>query len=174
MGEMEEKRKASGEMLDVLDENRQKTGRLYERGTKMQGYGFVLLVQAWIRNSKGQYLLSQRHPAKEYFPLMWEATEGMAKAGETSQEAILREVQEELGICLDADNGRIVKTGRRDSHRYFYDVWLFDNDTAQEDVRPQDTEVAQAIWMTPDQIRELAVQEKLVPMIEYFEEIFQA
>ena len=173
MAEMEERRGGTGEMLDVLDENRNKTGRLYERGTPMQDSGFVLLVQAWLRNSQGSFLLTQRHPDKVYFPLMWETTEGMTKAGETGLEAIVREVEEELGIRVNPDNGRIVKTGRRDSHRYFYDVYLFDVETPASELRFQDGEVAQACWLTPDEIRQLDKEKKLVPMIEYYEELLQ-
>ena len=58
---------------------------------------YHLSVSVWIVNQQGQYLLSQRHPKKQY-PLYWECTGGSVLSGETSLQGAIREVKEELGM----------------------------------------------------------------------------
>lgn len=53
---------------------------------------YHLVISAWIVNSKGQYLLSQRHPNKIY-PFFWECTGGSVLASEDSLHGALREVK---------------------------------------------------------------------------------
>ena len=87
------------ELWDILDEDGNKTGELVARGRPMKQDEYHLVVHVWIRNSKGQFLISKRTPNKT-FPNMWETTGGSAIKGEDSLSAALREVREEIGINL--------------------------------------------------------------------------
>ena len=93
------------ELWDLYDENREFTGKTQIRGEKIpQGY-YHLAVHVWIRNRKGEYLISQRSADRPTFPLMWECVGGAATAGEDSLTAALRETAEEVGIDLPAECG---------------------------------------------------------------------
>ena len=74
---------AAMEFWDLYNDKREKTGRIHERGKALpEGY-YHLCVSVWLVNRKGEFLLSQRHPDKEY-PLCWECTGGSVLAGESS------------------------------------------------------------------------------------------
>ena len=87
------------ELWDLYDSSRKKTGVAVERGQTIPEGSYHLVVSVWIMNSKGEFLLSQRHPDKPY-PLYWECTGGSVLAGESSLEGPVREVREELGQVL--------------------------------------------------------------------------
>lgn len=86
------------ELWDVYDARRQLTGRTHRRGVPMQPGDYHLIVFVWIFNSAGQLLLTKRSAEKESYPNLWETTGGAVIAGETSREAIVRELREETGI----------------------------------------------------------------------------
>ena len=87
------------EKWDLYNAKREKTGLTMQRGENIPKGLYHLVVSVWIVNQQGQYLLSQRHPDKQY-PLYWECTGGAVLSGENSLQGAVREVKEELGITL--------------------------------------------------------------------------
>ena len=63
------------EKWDLYDVNRNKTGLTWIRGMAIPKGYYHLVVSVWIQNDCGEYLLSRRHPNKQY-PLCWECTGG--------------------------------------------------------------------------------------------------
>ena len=87
------------ELWDVYDENRQKTGKVVERGRELLKRGeYHIAIEALLINDEGKILISQRAPHRKRYPLMWECNGVSAVSGESSLHAILREIREELGI----------------------------------------------------------------------------
>lgn len=113
------------ELWDLYDKNRIKTGRVHKRGAPLAEGDFHIVVHVWIRNNKGEILLTKRHQDKTH-PNLWECTGGSILVGEDSIEGALREVKEEIGISLLRSNGKLVKSERRDIYNNFCDVWIFD------------------------------------------------
>ncbi|RHU91262.1 NUDIX domain-containing protein [Clostridium sp. OM07-10AC] len=71
-------------------------------------------VMVWIKNARtGKYLVSQRSADKDTDPLKWETVAGHAISGDTSLDAALREVYEEVGISLKAQDACILATRLR-------------------------------------------------------------
>lgn len=149
------------ELWDVYDENRQKTGRLHRRGQPIPEGDFHLVVQAWLQNQDGLFLLTQRD-ARKGFPLYWECTGGSADAGEDSLTAILREIREETGLVFAPEQGRcLLQLKRKDS---FVDVWNFRGCFSLEDVVLQAGETCGKQLVTVEEIMDYARDGKLVPM----------
>lgn len=118
------------------------------RGERLPYNTYHMVVMVWLRNSRGEFLISRRSSAKSY-PLCWEPTGGSALAGESSVEAACQEVREELGITLDPTRGKHVARAPRayDGCDDFVDVWLFDDvEVAIEEVVVQQEEVSEAMW----------------------------
>jgi len=155
------------EIWDVYDVNRRLTGRTHRRGDYLTQGDYHLVVDAWIRRSDGRLLITKRSPNKGY-PGMWEITGGSAVTGDDSLAAALREVQEETGLKLHPENGRLVmQYTRRDSHK---DVWLFLEDFNIEDVVLQEGETCDKRAVTLDELQTIEDEDMFVP-ISYFEEM---
>ena len=158
------------ELWDLYNGERKKTGATLLRGTPIPNGQYHLVVSVWIVNSKGQYLLSQRHPDKPY-PYFWECTGGSVLAGEDSLKGALREVKEELGISLEVSQGKLIYQTRREASQDFYDVWLFHADIDIEKITLQETEVVAVQWVNRDNLLDMYRKGKLHPLIDYIHEI---
>ena len=63
--------------------------------------GFTMnLVAIWIVNSENKLLDSKRSSNKKRYPNMWAMTAGAMNIDENMNQAIIREVKEELGIDI--------------------------------------------------------------------------
>ena len=63
---------------------------------------FNISVHVWIINTEGEFLIQKRSANKKKFPNMWSMMGGAVLSGETSEEACIRETDEELGIMLES------------------------------------------------------------------------
>lgn len=161
------------ELWDLYNERRELTGRDHVRGEEIpQGY-YHLVVHVWIRNSKGQYLISQRSADRPTCPLLWECVGGSVVKGEDSLTGALRETREEVGIVLSPEDGkRVYSVVRRMVEGVKFsdilDVWLFEYDGTVSLEQATTKEVAQTAWMTKEQIKELYDTGRLVHTLNYF------
>ena len=90
------------ELNDIYDKDRNLTGRLHKRGTPWGPGEYGLIVCVWVYDGRGHLLLTRRAKGKS-FAGTWENSGGAAKAGETSRQAIARELFEETGIRAEED-----------------------------------------------------------------------
>jgi len=158
------------ELWDVYDGNRHRTGKLHERGIPMAEGEYHLVVQIWIVNDAGKFLISRRHPNKSY-PLCWEATGGAVTAGESSRIGALREVEEELGLKLDPKMGKCVI---KEKHRnVFADIWLYRANVDISELSFQPTEVVDAKWATPQEIEQMCKDGQFVDLSNYRNRIYR-
>ena len=161
------------ELWDLYTIDRKTTGKTHIRGKEIpEGY-YHLVVHVWIKNVKGEYLISQRAANRPTFPLQWECVGGSVIAGESSLNGALREVKEEVGLDLSPDSGSLIFTKIRSiisgkAYQDIMDVWLFHYDGEVCLSNATTDEVAQTGWMTPAQIRELYYSGKLVRNLAYF------
>jgi mutator protein MutT len=150
------------EEWDIYDCERNRTGKVAIRGNELLPGEYHLVVFAIIRNTDGKYIISKRSVEKT-FANTWEVTGGSAVVGDTSIEAVKREVEEELGIELIGD-GNLIKTYKTDSEcSNFSDVWYFEQDVALEDIICQVGEVSDARIVNMEEIDELFEQGLFMP-----------
>ena len=88
------------ELLDVLDENGNLTGRAEERKIVHEQGLWHIHVGVWIMNQKGELLFQKRSPNKIINPNKWTRTGGHVDSGETPIKGIQRETEEEIGVKL--------------------------------------------------------------------------
>ena len=59
-----------------------------------------IAVSAFVRDQKGRFLLMRRSGDSDYCPGLWELPGGKVDPGETPEQALRREVQEETGLSI--------------------------------------------------------------------------
>lgn len=156
------------ELWDLYTRDRQPTGETHIRGEKLPPARYHLVVHVWIRNSRGEWLISQRAASRPAFPLQWECVGGSVTAGEDSLTGAIREAEEEVGVRLDPAQGQLVNSTVRECFQDIKDDWVFRYD-GPVDLRNATTdEVADVRWMTVEEIRELYDAGELVHTLGYF------
>ena len=164
------------EIWDLYNENRELLGKDHVRGEQLPIDGYHLVVHVWIRNSKGQYLISQRSANRPTFPLVWECVDGSVVKGEDSLQGALREVKEEVGVDLLPEKGQVILSDIKKIEfgkvvNKIVDVWLFEYDGEVDLSNATTDEVAQAAWMNREQIKELFDANMFVDTLEFFTEV---
>ena len=140
------------ELNDIYDKDRQLTGRTHRRGTPWKKGEYGLVVCVWVYDGKGKVLLTRRAPGKS-FAGTWENSGGAAQAGETSLQAITRELREETGISARPEELSLLCTER--DRNAFYDFYCLQRDIPIEHVVLQEGETDGVQWATDVQIHEM-------------------
>ena len=150
------------EYNDVYDKDRRLTGKRHLRGSRWGKGEYGLVVCVWVADGAGKVLLTRRAPEKS-FAGTWENSGGAAQAGETSRQAIARELYEETGILAEPEEFTLIGSGQ-DRHTHF-DYYTLQRQTPLEEIRllPGETDAAQ--WVTFDQIRQLIRQKQICRVI---------
>lgn len=150
------------EYNDIYDQNRKLTGRVHRRGSKWQAGEYGLVVCVWVHNGKGELLLTRRAPEKS-FPHTWENSGGAAQAGETSLQAIRRELFEETGIRAQEEEFELLSSSR--DHHYFYDHYCLKRDIPMEEIVLLPGETDGAKWVTFPQVHEMIQRRQICQII---------
>ena len=148
------------ESLDVVDENNELLGIVKDRKTVHEKALWHRLVSCWIMNEKGEILLQKRSSMKKRNPNKWSRTGGHVNAGESVENAIIREVKEEIGIELSKQELKLLCTYKRDNiqDKYFgYDFFANVSPKISECVL-QKEEVSAVKYMTIEEM-ELAKEQ---------------
>ena len=150
------------EYNDIYNRNRKRTGRVHLRGKPWKTGEYGLVVCVWVYNDEGRLLLTRRAPEKTYHGT-WENSGGAAKAGETSRQAICRELFEETGIRAEEDAFVLIDTGMdQNTH---YDFYCLRKNVPLEDIVLMPGETDDVQWATFQQVHELVEQKKICYVI---------
>ena len=151
------------EFMDIYDSDRNLTGLTVERDGARMGEGqYLLYVLAIIQDLQGRILITQRSQLKHWAAGWWEITGGGVSAGETSEQAIVRELAEEVGLNVADYPLEVVYTYENvdleSGDNYFVDIYRFQLDITLDDIVLQDSEAVGCKLATFDEIEQLAEQ----------------
>ena len=149
------------EYWDIYDKDKKLTGRTMQRNDfTMQDGDYHLTVLGVICRPDGKFLITQRALNKHWAAGWWEVSGGGVMAGESSEQAVYREVLEETGLDVSNAEGGYVFSYHRESKgdNYFVDIYKFILDFDEKDVTPQLAEMQGFMLADKNQIAELAKQ----------------
>ena len=155
------------EFWDIYDENKQLTGRKMKRNDWCLKEGeYHLTVLGVIARPDGTFLITKRVMTKAWAPGWWEVSGGGVQAGESSEEAVRREVKEETGLDVRNAEGGYAFTYKRvnpdEGDNYFVDVYRFVMDIDEKDVTFQEAEIDGHMFATREQIESFAKEGKFL------------
>ena len=150
------------EQNDIYDENRNLTGRTHRRGEPWRPGEFGLVVCVWVYDGRGNLLMTRRAPGKS-FAGTWENSGGAAQAGETSIQAVVRELREETGIVAPAEEFAYLSTSR-DAH-CFYDHYCLRADIPLERVTLQPGETDAVRWVPMEEVHGMIARGEICHVI---------
>ena len=133
------------ELWDIYDKDKKPTGRTMKRNDWCLKEGeYHLSVLGVIQRPDGKYLITKRAADKAGAPGWWEVSGGAAIAGETSEDAVKREILEETGLDVTNAEGGFLFSYHRENpgegDNYFVDVYKYHMDFTEEDIKLQTEE----------------------------------
>lgn len=134
---------AKNEWNDIYNEHRERTGKLHQRGTPWESGEYGLVVCVWVYDGRGHFLLTRRAREKS-FAGTWENSGGAAQAGETSLQAIRRELHEETGILAEEAEFELLASER--DKNIFYDHYCLKHPVSLRDIRLLPGETDDVMW----------------------------
>ena len=147
------------EYWDLFDANRKPLGRTIKRGDAFADGEYYVCCEIWIQNSNGQFLMTQRHPNKKAGGL-WEFTGGGVLAGETTKQAAVRELEEELGIQIDESELSLLEVYQQ--RNYFMDIFVAEKNVDTTMLVLQPEEVVDAKWVSHEELLQMIEEKQTV------------
>ena len=155
------------EYWDIYDENRVFQNKTIKRGDPFAEGEYYVCCEVLFLNSKGEMLVTQRHPDKKAGGL-WEFVGGGVLAGETTIQAAVREVKEEIGILLRSKELSLLHVYKRKN--YFMDIYLARKDLKIYDLVLAENETIDAKWVSKEEFQTMIANQKVVRSVaERFE-----
>jgi 8-oxo-dGTP diphosphatase len=128
----------------------------------------MTVVAAALVAESGRILLQQRAPGRSMAGL-WEFPGGKVEEGETPEAALVRELEEELGIALDEASlvpacfaSAFVGERHMTLLLYFCRNWQGE---------PQPLDASALLWATISEMRELAMPPADAPLVDLLERL---
>ena len=159
------------ERWDLYDAEDKPTGEVILRGERIPKGRYHRVVEAWLRTKDGHFILQKRSKKKKNFPGFWSCTAcGSVQQGEEPEEAMIREMAEEMGITLSRDDltlDRIII--EFPAHYYIYKI---EKDVREQDVVIDPEEVDDFIFLTADQLPRW-IEEQNMTKLAYYDDFFK-
>lgn len=147
------------EYRDVYDKNRVFQNRTILRGDKFKEGEYYVCCEVWLKNSKGELLITLRNPNKKAGGLR-EFIGGGVLAGETTTQAAVREVKEEIGVDLtDNDLTYLLEYKQRN---YFMDIYLVNKDADVQTLVLDKNETINAKWVSKAELQIMIANNEVV------------
>ena len=150
------------ELLDILDEKGDYTGKAEERGIVHKQGLWHIHVGVWIMNEQGELLFQKRSANKIINPNKWTRTGGHVDSGETPLQGIQRETKEEIGVKIPLDKFELINIEKKErlipnkniiTRNFIYNYFALVNYKI-EDYKMQKEEVSDLKYMTIEEIKE--------------------
>lgn len=172
------------ELFDILNEDGSPSGRVSERGVSHREGSLHPTVHTWIvrerENNRFDVLLQKRSADKDSYPGCYDiSSAGHVSAGDDYPESAVRELEEELGLTIIAEELEHVGCHRGHKESVFYGKPFIDNELSHVYVyrgsvdisalKLQESEVEGVIWMDYEECLKI-VMDRSVPNCIYEDE----
>ena len=150
------------EQWDLFNEDRTPTGKIINKGEKIEGRLCRQVVHVIIFNDNNEMLIQQRQAGRKLWPEMWDVSVGGSSiAGETQIQAAERETLEELGIKVDLSQERPYFT--INFNNGFDDFFIIRQNIDLSSITMQLEEVKDYKWASCDEIMVMVENEQFIP-----------
>ena len=144
----------------LVEGKRIETGKIYQRGSawnKEDADCYIIGVNNWILNSKGQFLVQKRSYTKKNNPGKWSSTNGLIQLGENNFETVQRETKEELGIAINQSQIHLFKENQVVGDHLLADIFVTFADVKIEDINIQKSEVDSVCFVSLEELLNLDI-----------------
>lgn len=159
------------EIFDVVDDEDNVVSKA-ER-SKVHGSGLIhRSVFFFVFNEKNEILVNKRSKTKEFYPCYYSiAFGGHLNSGESYEQAVIREAEEELGIRNAMPVFiKFFKRRKEEKDRENVKLYAFFINS-REKLKIDKSEVSEAFFVSIEKVKELMKEKKFIPDTVYLYEI---
>lgn len=169
------------ELLDVLDEFGNPTGEVETKDEIYRKGLWHRSCHIWIENDNKELLVQKRNPNKKTFPNLWAlSVAGHVDSGETSMDAAIRELKEEVNLDINENELEYLFTIKRvqpngdKELRVFDDVYLLHKNIDVEKTKLQVEELTDIKYVYYQYLENIFKEgdKDYVPYTEEHEKLF--
>lgn len=141
------------EYFDILNKDGSQSGEIAPKDAPLGADQYDLGVHAYIHDSNGNFLIQKRKITKSFLPGSWDIHMGHVITGETSKDAIIREIHEELGIKIN--DITFIKRILWEKYNHFFDIYVLCKDIDLSQLTLQESEVDDAKYISAAEMIDL-------------------
>ena len=101
---------------------------------------------------------------------MWEPTSGLVQSGENSIQGIKMELKEEIGVTIDDNDLKLLKTVKESNA--FRDIYIINKEIPIETIKFNDGEVVDAKYVTIEELNQMIDSGEAFEWLRWFIEEF--
>ena len=146
------------EKRDLYDKNSNLTGQTYFKGDPIPKGFYPMVVMICLQNSKGEFLMQKRVPEKGGD---WGITGGHPKSGETPEQGMITEVQEELGLDISGLPLEVFSEGCDGTD--CYKMYYLKIDLDLNNLTLQKEELTEVRWFSIEELQKMVEKHILNP-----------
>lgn len=151
------------EILDLYDDSGKRLDKTVIRGEKFDK-GNIMLVISFIKNSNNEYLIQKTSKEKGS---KYALTGGHVTHGEEPFLSMKRELEEELGVCVDNNKINFLALEKHLNEHALFSIYEVSLDIPVEDFKLQEEEVDSVFWMRIEEIEKLIEDNKFLESHAY-------
>ena len=141
------------EVLNVYDCGGNLISKMVQRGTEaLKENEYIMLSVVFIKNDKDQFLIQK---TSEERGSLFSTTGGHVRHKETPVEAIIREIQEELGMTVLEEQVTFINRTVLENKPCIFNVFYLEMNANVNSFVLQEDEVAAVLWLNRLEITEL-------------------
>ena len=149
------------EYLDEVDKNNNFTGKAFPK-EEFHAKGFYYReVIGFVINENNEVLLQKRASNKKIKPNLWEVCYGHVSKGERPEEAIIRELLEEIGLNIKLEDLNFLSTEVTEEfyegkyHNTFSYIYLIRTNKQVSEFKMQQEEVSDLKFISLEELKNL-------------------
>lgn len=170
------------ELIEVLDEKGNKTGIIKSKSQIKKEGDYHRAISVCLINDKKEILMHKRSKKKVIYPDLWSCfVRGHVQAYEESIDACIREIKEEIGTNVNAQELRFLYTRKEDNepgnmthiNNLFFDNYICFKNIKLEDLKIEEEEISEIKYMPYQELEKLIRNNdnSLIPNYEDYHEI---
>lgn len=148
------------ELLDIVNDNNELIGKIEDRKIVHEIGLWHREVAVIIINEEGKMLLEKRAPTKKQSPNKWALCAGHIEAGDIPENAIVREMKEEIGVDVSINDLEFIKVAKRnikfnDSlyNRAFQYTYFWRTDKKENEFTVQQEELTEVRYFDMEEVK---------------------